>query len=163
MQAGTVNFIQGSTSVPATVTEWSDGQITATVPAMAAGATIVIVAQGAATSSAAPFVVSTSPLIPVNFSVSGLPTLASTDVVMLTGSASELGNWSTTWNGAAGPVTAPSTGNGLLTVSVPAGLGVQFKFLVLHGDGSVTSEGGVNHSYNIPASGVGAVAVVWQN
>ncbi|MGD0733992.1 MAG: alpha-amylase family glycosyl hydrolase [Terracidiphilus sp.] len=163
LQAGTVSFAQGPITVPATVTNWGDGQITATVPAIAAGATTVTVSQGTVTSNVAPFVVGTSPLIPVNFSVSGLPTLASTDVVMLTGSAFELGNWSTTWNGAAGPVTIPSTGNGLLTVSVPGGSAVQFNFLVLHADGSVTREGGANHSYIIPASGVGAVAVTWQN
>jgi hypothetical protein len=68
-----------------------------------------------------------------------------------------------TWNGAAGPVTIPSAGNGLLTVSVPAGTAVQFKFLVLHSDGSVSVENGANHNYSIPATGVGAVTVNWQN
>jgi glucoamylase len=82
---------------------------------------------------------------------------------MLTGNAAELGNWSTTWNGAIGPVMIPSTGSGLLTVSVPAGTIVQFKFLVLHSDGSVTWESGVNHSYVVPGVGVGAVAVNWQD
>jgi glycosidase len=160
---GTINFTAGSTTLPATVTNWSDGQITAVVPAFATGPAQLTVTTGTVTSNAAPFTVSTSALIPVNFSVSGVPTLASTDVVMLTGNAAELGNWSTTWNGAIGPVMIPSTGSGLLTVSVPAGTIVQFKFLVLHSDGSVTWESGVNHSYVVPGVGVGAVAVNWQD
>jgi len=161
--AGTVNFTVGSTALPATVTNWSNGQITAVVPAFAAGAAAVTVTQGAATSAAAPFTVNTSTLIPVNFSVSGTPALASTDVIMISGNVTELGNWATTWNGAIGPVTIPAAGSGLLTVSAPAGSAVQFKFFVLHSDGTVTWENGANHSYNIPTSGVGAAAVAWQN
>ena len=160
--AGTVNFSVGPTTLPATVTNWSNGQITAVVPALAAGAATVTVTQGT-TSNAAPFTVNTSTLIPVNFSVSGTPTLASTDVIMLSGSVAELGNWATTFNGAIGPVTIPSTGNGLLTVSVPAGAALQFKFLVLHSDGTFSYESGANHTYTVPATGIGAAAVTWQN
>jgi hypothetical protein len=82
---------------------------------------------------------------------------------MLSGSVAELGNWATTWNGAVGPVTIPAAGSGLQTVSVPAGSTVQFKFFVLHSNGSITWENGANHSYTIPATGVGAAAVTWQN
>jgi glycosidase len=157
---GTVNFVVGSATLSATATNWSDGQITVVVPALAAGAAKVTVTQGTATSSAAPFTVNTSTLIPVNFSVSGTPALASTDVILLTGNVAELGNGATTWNGAVGPVTIPSTGNGLLTVSAPAGSALQFKFFVLHSDGTITSETGY-HSYSVPASGVGTEAVTW--
>jgi glycosidase len=161
--AGTLSFTSGSSTIAAAAALWSDGKITAVVPAIAAGAATVTVTQGTQTSNAAPFLVNTSVLLPVNFSVSGLPALSATDVVMLSGSVAELGNWATSFNGAIGPVTLPPTGGGLLTVSVPAGAAVQFKFLVLHGDGSVTWEHGANHSATIPASGVGNVAVVWQN
>ena len=161
--AGIVNFTLGSTTLAATVTNWSNGQITVTVPALAAGAASVTVTQGTATSNAAPFEVNTSALIPVNFTVSGTPVLASTDVIMLSGSVAELGNWATTWNGAVGPVTIPAAGSGLQTVSVPAGSTVQFKFFVLHSNGSINWENGANHSYTIPAMGVGAAAVTWQN
>jgi hypothetical protein len=51
-----------------------------------------MVLQGTAVSNAAPFQANTAPLIPVNFSVNGVPALASTDVVMLAGSVAELGN-----------------------------------------------------------------------
>jgi glycosidase len=161
--AGTVNWTVGSTTLPATVTNWSDAQITAVVPALPAGAAKVTVTEGAATSAPAPFTVNTAPLIPVDFSVAGTPILASSDVLLLAGSVVELGNWAAAWNAAIGPVTIPAAGSGLQTVSVPAGSTVQFKFFVLHGDGTVTREGGANHSYVIPASGVGTVSVTWQN
>jgi len=98
----------------------------------------------------------------VNFSVAGTPALGSSDVVMLTGNVAELGSWSTTWNGADGPAVIPSAGSALLTVSVPAGRKVEFKFFVLHQNGSVTWEGGANHVSSIPAAGVGATNVNWQ-
>ncbi len=158
--AGTVNFIAGTTTLAAAVTNWSNGEIAATVPAMAAGTATVTVTQGTATSSAAPFTVNTATLIPVNFSVSNTPTLASTDVIMLTGNVAELGNEATTWNGAIGPVTIPAAGSALQTVSVPAGTTVQFYFFVLHSDGSTIAEG-APHAYIVPSSGVGAVAVAW--
>jgi glycosidase len=157
---GTVSFTVGSTTLPATVTNWSNGQITAVVPALAAGAAAVTVTQGTTASNAAPFTVSTSTLIPVNFSVSGTPALASTDVILLKGNVAELGNWATTWDGAIGPVTIPAAGSALETVSVPAGATVQFQFFVLHSNGSITSEG-VQHSYTIPSTGAGTAAVIW--
>jgi hypothetical protein len=157
---GTVNFTVGTTTLAATVTNWSNGQITATVPTLAAGAATVTVTQGTATSNAAPFTVNTATLIPVNFSVSNTPTLASTDVIMLTGNVAELGNGVTTWNSAIGPVTIPIAGSALQTVSVPAGATVQFYFFVLHTDGSITAESAA-HSYNVPPTGVGATAVSW--
>jgi glycosidase len=160
---GSLNFTVGSTTLAASVANWSDGQIVAMVPALPAGTATVMVTQGTGTSAAAPFTVSTSALVPVNFSVSGTPALSSTDVIMLSGSVSELGNWAASWNSAIGPVTIPAAGSGLLTVSVPAGTAVQYKFLVLHGNGSVTWEGGANHSYSIPLTGVGTAAVSWQN
>jgi glycosidase len=158
--AGTVNFAVGTTSLPASVRNWSSGQITVTVPALAAGPATVTVTQGAATSNAAPFTVNTATLIPVNFSVSGTPTLASTDVIMLTGNVAELGNGATTWNGAIGPVTIPAAGSALETVSVPAGATVQFEFFVLHSDGSITQESAM-HTYPVPSMGVGNDAVNW--
>lgn len=158
--AGTVNFIAGSTTLPATVTNWSNGQITAVVPTLAAGAATVTVTQGTATSNAAPFTVNTATLIPVNFSVSGTPALFGTDVIMLTGNVAELGNGATTWNDAIGPVTIPAAGSALQTVSVPAGATVQFQFFVLHSNESITSEG-VQHRYTIPSTGAGTAAVTW--
>lgn len=158
--AGTVNFTSGTTTLPATVSAWSDGQITATVPALPAGPATVTVMQGTATSNSAPLKVSTSTLIPVNLSVSGTPTLASSDVLMLTGNIAELGNNATTWNGAIGPVPIPTAGSGIQTVSLPAGATVQFQFFVLHSDGTTTPES-ASHTYTVPSTGVGTDAVTW--
>lgn len=160
---GTVTFTQGATALPATVTHWSSGRVTATVPALGPGAAQITVTQSAATSAVAPFMVSSGLLVPVAFSVSGVPALAATDVLMLAGNGSELGNWSTTWNGACGPAAIPAAGTALLTVSLPEGAAVQFKFFVLHSDGSVTWEGGANHTATVPASAVGTATVIWQN
>ncbi|MFZ0746155.1 MAG: alpha-amylase family glycosyl hydrolase [Terracidiphilus sp.] len=160
---GTVNFTVGSRTLAAAVANWSDGQISAVVPALPAGAATVAVTQGAVTSSAAPFTVNTATLIPVNFSVVATPALASTDVILLSGNVAELGNWESSWNGAVGPVAIPAAGTGLLTVSLPAGTAVQFKFFVLHSDGSVAWENGANHGYTVPSAGVGTVTVSWQN
>jgi hypothetical protein len=102
-------------------------------------------------------------LIPVNFSITDTPILASSDVLMLSGSVAELGNWATSWNGAIGPAPIPAAGSGLLTVSVPAGANVEFKFFVLHGDATVTWENGANHSFAVPVTGPGAASVSWQN
>lgn len=161
--AGKVEFVDAASKKNASIVRWSDGQITAVVPDIGAGAATVAVQRGPATSNAAPFVVSTGTLLPVNFAISGVPALASGDVVMLTGNLAELGNWSTTWNGADGPAVIPSAGSALLTVSVPAGARAEFKFFVLHRNGTVTWESGANHSYTIPASGVGAVDASWQH
>jgi len=161
--AGTVSMTVDSTTLSATTTSWSDGQITAIVPALPGGTGVVAVVKGVGTSAPAPFTVSTSALIPVNFSVSGIPALATSDVLMISGSDAELGNWATSWNNAIGPVTIPNAGSGLLTVSVPSGTSVEFKFFVLHNYGSVTWENGTNHVFTVPQSGVGTATVSWQN
>lgn len=158
--AGTVNFTSGSTVLAATVSNWSNSQIAATVPAFAAGPATVTVTQGAATSNSAPFKVNTSTLIPVNLSVSGTPTLANSDVLMLAGNAMELGAGANTWNGAIGPVPIPSAGSGIQTVSLPAGATVQLKFFVLHTDG-ITMQQSASHIYTVPTTGVGTSAVTW--
>jgi glycosidase len=158
--AGTVNFTSGSTTLPATVTNWTSGQITVLVPALPPGPATVTAIAGATASNAAPFTVSTSTLIPVNLAVSGTPTLASTDQLMLTGNVLELGNNATTFNGAIGPVPVPAAGSGLQTVSLPAGATVQFEFFVLHSDGSTTAETTM-HTYAVPVSGIGTDNVTW--
>jgi hypothetical protein len=159
---GTANFAAGGSQKIAKIVRWTDGEITVTVPDVPAGSAQVTVTRGSTRSDAVPFMISTGKLIPVNFSVAGVPALGSGDVVMLTGNSAELGGWSTTWNGADGPAVIPSAGNALLTVSVPAGAKSQFKFFVLHADRSVQRESGSNHLYTIPASGVGAINVNWQ-
>jgi hypothetical protein len=45
---------------------------------------------------------------------------------------------------------------------VPARAAAEFKFFILHADGTVTWEGGSNHQFGVPANGVGAINVNWQ-
>jgi hypothetical protein len=132
--ASTVSFAVGSSKQAAKVTHWSNDEITVVVPPVGAGAAQVTITRGAASSNPAPFRATAGKLIPVNFFVSGVPPHGAGDEVMLTGSLAELGNWSTTWNGAEGPAVIPSGGNALLTVSVPAGVKAEFKFFILHAD-----------------------------
>ena len=158
--AGTVNFTSGTTTMTATVTNWTSGQITAEVPSLPPGPATVTAIAGGTISNAAPFTVSTGTLIPVNLAVSGTPTLASTDQLMLRGNVLELGNNATTFNGAIGPVPMPSSGSGIQTVSLPTGATVQFEFFILHSDGTTTAESAF-HTYTVPASGVGTDTVTW--
>ncbi|MGB8259594.1 MAG: alpha-amylase family glycosyl hydrolase [Terracidiphilus sp.] len=159
---GTVTFTQGATALTAAVAHWSDGQITATVPALAGGAAQVTVTQNGTASNPAPFFVSTGRLIPVDFTASGVPALGTGDVVLVSGNVAELGNWSTDWNAAAGPATTPAAGSSLLTVALPEGASIEFKCIVRRADGSVLWETGANHTYTVPASGTGAVAISWR-
>ncbi len=158
--AGTVNFTSGSTTMPATVTNWTNGQITAVVPSLPSGPATVAAIAGGTPSNAAPFTVSTSILVPVNLAVSGTPTLASSDQMMLTGNVLELGNNATTFNAAIGPVPIPAAGSGIQTVSLPAGATVQFEFFILHSDGTMTAESAY-HTYAVPTSGIGTDTVTW--
>src|SRR4030095_5726042 len=100
------------------------------------------------------------------------------DQVYLTGGVYELSNWSTaTVAGTNKPVAGGALGpavtysgfypSWLLTVSLPCGTAVQFKFVKITSGGGVTWEGGSNHSYTTPACGSspapGSVTVNWQN
>jgi hypothetical protein len=86
----------------------------------------VSVTQGAP-SPAAQFKVNNSTLIPVNFTFIGTHQLASTNVIRLSGSAAELGDWVSSWHDAIGPATIPAAASGLLTALVAVGTAVQFK------------------------------------
>jgi hypothetical protein len=54
----------------------------------------------------------------------------------------ELGNWSTTYDGAVGPMLTPNFPDWFLNVSVPAGQTIQFKFIKIAADNTVTWENG---------------------
>jgi hypothetical protein len=56
----------------------------------------------------------------------------------------------------------PNYPNWFLNVSLPAGQTVQFKFIKIASNGTVTWENGNNHQYTVPASGTGSVTVNWQ-
>ena len=108
------------------------------------------------------FTVLTAKLIPVTFTVNNATPTSVGDYIFLTGSTVELGSWATTWDGALGPMLCPNYPNWFLATSMPAGATIQFKFIKIAANGTVTWEAGSNHSYTVPASETGSVNVNWQ-
>jgi glycosidase len=151
-------------STAATIRSSSSNQIIVTVPAMVNGKyNVTVIDSGGKVSNGVPFTVLAAKLIPVTFTVNNATPTNPGDYVFLTGSTVELGSWSTTWDGAVGPLLCPNYPNWFSNVGVPAGQNIQFKFVKIAADGTVTWENGANHSYTVPTSGTGHVTVSWQN
>jgi glycosidase len=148
----------------ATVNSWSNTSATFTVPNIAGGIdTVQLVNSQGALANTIQFTVLTAKLIPVTFTVNNATPTTPGDYIFLTGSTIELGNWGTSFDTAAGPMLDPNYPNWFLNVSVPAGQTIQFKFVKIAANGTVTWENGANHSYTVPTSGTGSVNVSWQN
>jgi len=157
--AGSVLF--GTTA--ASVASWSDSQVVFTVPNVAPGVYNVQLKNSSGTAAnAIQFKVLTAKLIPVTFTVNNAVSTSPGDFIFLTGNTVELGNWGTTFDTAIGPMLDPSNPNWFLNVSVPAGQTIQFKFIKIASNGTVTFENGSNHTYTVPTSGTGFVNVNWQ-
>jgi glycosidase len=156
---GSVLF--GSTA--ASVTSWSDTKVTFTAPNVAAGVyNVQLKNSGGTAANTIQFKVLTAKLIPVTFTVNNAVSTNVGDYIFLTGNTVELGNWGTTFDTAVGPMLDPSNPNWFLNVSVPAGQTIQFKFIKIASNGTVTWENGNNHTYTVPTSGTGSVNVNWQ-
>ena len=156
---GSIKF--GTTS--AMVNSWMPTQIVCTTPSVANGNYNVTVTNSAnQVSNGIQYTVLTAKLIPVTFTVYNATPTVSGDYIFLTGNTIELGAWATTWDGAVGPMLAPNYPNWFLTASVPAGQTIQFKFIKIAANGSVSWEAGANHTYTVPTSGTGFVNVNWQ-
>ncbi len=157
--AGSVKF--GATT--ATINSWTPTQIVCTTPSLTNGIYNVTVTNSSGqVSNSIQYTVLTAKLIPVTFTVYNATPTQIGDYIFLTGSTVELGNWSTTWDGAVGPMLPPNYPNWFLNASVPAGQTIQFKFIKIAANGSVTWEAGNNHQYTVPTSGTGYVNVNWQ-
>lgn len=156
---GSVLF--GSTA--ASIVSWSDTQVTFSVPGVAPGVyNVQLKNSGAAAANVIQFKVLTAKLIPVTFTVNNAIQTNVGDFIFLTGSTVELGNWGATFDTAIGPMLDPNFPNWFLNVSVPAGQNIQFKFIKIAANGTVTWENGSNHTFTVPASGTGSVNVNWQ-
>ena len=156
---GTVKF--GTTN--ATINSWSSTKIVATVPSVTNGNYNVAVTNSSSqTSNNIQFTALTAKLIPVTFTVYNATPTNVGDYIFLTGNTIELGQWSTTWDGAVGPMLTPNYPNWFITASMPAGQTIQFKFIKIAANGAVTWENGSNHTYTVPTSGTGYVNVNWQ-
>src|SRR5262245_27371859 len=151
----------GATS--ATIQSWSDTSVTFTVPSVAAGAYQVQLKNSSGTAAnTIQFTVLTAKQIPITFTVNNATPTSVGDYIFLTGSKVELGNWSTTWDGAVGPMLCPSYPNWFINAAAPAGTTIEFKFIKIAANGAVTWEAGANHSYTVPTGGTGFVNVSWQ-
>jgi len=156
---GTVKF--GTTT--ATVNSWTSTQIVVTTPAVTNGNyNVTVTTSGGSVSNGIQFTVLTAKLIPVTFTVYNATPTVTGDYIFLTGNTVELGAWSTTWDGAFGPMLTPNYPDWFITASVPAGQTIQFKFIKIASGGAVTWENGSNHTYTVPTTGTGFVNVNWQ-
>jgi glycosidase len=156
---GSVKF--GTTT--ATINSWTPTQIVCTTPSVTNGVyTVTVTNSSSQVSNGIQYTVLTAKLIPVTFTVYNATPTQVGDYIFLTGNTVELGTWSTTWDGAVGPMLTPNYPNWFLTASVPAGQTIQFKFIKIAANGAVTWEAGNNHQYTVPTSGTGYVNVNWQ-
>jgi glycosidase len=153
----------GSTPAPA-VNSWSDTAVTFSVPGVMPGRyNVQLTTNSGATSNTVSFTVLTGPLIPVTFTVTNAPATATGEAIFLTGNVVELGGGLATRDAAAGPMLAPNPPTWFIDASVPAGITLQFLLAKIAADGTVTAtENGLPHTYTVPLSGVGFVAVNWQ-
>lgn len=148
----------------ATIQSWSNASVTFTVPKVTNGIyPVQLTTISGAKANTIQFTVLAAKLIPITFTVNNAPSTNVGDYIFLTGNTVELGNWGTTFDSAVGPMLDPKYPNWFLNVSLPAGTTVQFKFIKIAADGSVTWENGGNHSFTVPAIGTGNVNVNWQN
>src|SRR5207248_11789260 len=109
-----------------------------TVPSVANGSySVTVTKNGGAVSNGIQFTVLTAKLIPVTFTVFNASPTQTGDYIFLTGSTVELGNWSTTWDGAVGPMLTPNYPTWFINASVPAGQTIQFKFIKIAAGGGV--------------------------
>ena len=145
----------------AAITNWSDQQVLATVPTIGRGMHAITVTRSgsAKPSNGFNFTAYQAQLIPVTFSVNNASPTNPGDNIYLSGNPVEPGNWASTTTGALGAVLTTPTiyPDWWLTVSVPAGKVLQFKALKIQANGTATWENGSNHSYTVPANGVGNV------
>lgn len=159
--AATGSVLFGSTA--ATIQSWSNSSVTFTVPRVGDGpSSLELKSSSGAAANAIAFTVLTAKLIPVTFTVNNATPTNPGDYIFVTGNTVELGNWGTTFQSAVGPMLDPSYPNWFLSVSLPAGQTVQFKFIDIQANGNVIWENGPNHSYTVPASGTGSVNASWQ-
>ncbi|MDP9007289.1 MAG: IPT/TIG domain-containing protein [Pseudomonadota bacterium] len=147
----------------ATITSWSDTSVKFTVPSVSNGVYgVQLKTSGSVAANTIHFTVLTAKLIPVTFTVNNATPTSTGDYIFLTGTGVELGNWGTTFDSAIGPMLDPNYPNWFLNASVPAGTTIQFKFIKIAANGTVTWENGSNHTYTVPSSGNGFVNVNWQ-
>lgn len=156
--SGQVYF--GSTA--ANINSWSNNEIKVTVPYVSSGIVPVKVTTSAGTSNSIDYeVLTNAKLVPIVFTVKNAYTSWG-DEIYLTGNVQELGKWSTDPAKMYGPMICPNYPEWYIVAAVPAGQTIQFKFVKRSSSGTITWEGGSNHTFTVPTSGTGNVTVYWQ-
>lgn len=165
---GSVILTNDTNSWSATILEWSRDRVKFQVPSGVTPASgkqhvdVYITAAGE-NSNRIMFAILSGRQIPVLFEVENTQgTVLETttgEFLWLTGSVSELSNWSSRTENAVGPMECPAWPDWFTCASVPAGTYLEFKFLKGTLGGAGTWEGGTNHSYTVPENGVGEVTV----
>ncbi len=161
--AGTNTVKFGTTA--AVLVSSSTNQIIVTAPSISNGNYNVTVTDSRGhVSNSVPFTILAAKLIPVTFTVNNATPTAPGDYIFLTGDTGGARKLEyDVGRRAVGPMLTPNYPNWLLNVSVPAGHSIQFKFIKIAANDTVTWESGSNHSYTVPTSGTGSVNVNWQN
>ncbi|ELZ87682.1 cyclomaltodextrin glucanotransferase [Haloferax elongans ATCC BAA-1513] len=157
---GTVEF--GSTA--ASIVSWSDTEIEATVPAVAGGYYDITVtdANGVQSDAFSGYEVLSGDQISARFVVND----ATTDMgenVYVVGNVHELGNWDP--DRAVGPFfnqVVHEYPNWYYDVNLPAGADIEFKFVKIADDGTVTWESGSNRTYTTPTDSTGEYTGTWK-
>ena len=148
-------------STGANIISWSDTSVVFDVPSVADGVYQVQLEDASGNmANTIQYTVNEANLIPVTFTVNNAYTNPG-DNIYVTGNVVSLGDWGTTFNTAVGPMLTPNYPSWFLNVSVPACATIQYKYIDIHSDGTVTWEGGNNHTYTVPCSGVGYVNDNW--
>jgi len=147
----------------ATTMFWSDSTLTFSVPAVAPGVYNIQVANSSGLlANTVPFTVLSGPLVSVTFTVNNAPTTAPGEALFLTGNVVELESGSTTPDAAVGPMLSPNPPTWFIDASVPAGANIQFKFVKVASDGTVTASESAPHPYTVSTAGTGSITVNWQ-
>jgi glucoamylase len=131
----------------------TSGTATATATATVTGTATTTTPTGCATATA----------VAVTFNEVKSTTFGQT--VKIVGNIDALGNWNTA-NAVALSASQYTSSNPLwsATIRLPAGQAIQYKYIVVNADGSVTWEADPNHSYTVPAtcSGTATKDDKWQ-
>lgn len=159
--AGTVQF----DSTDASIVSWSDTRIEAEVPDLTGGTydVRVVDADGAESDAFEQYEALSGDQVSVRFVVNDAETEIG-ESVYLVGDAHELGAWDT--DRPVGPFfneVVYEYPTWYYDVNVPAGVTVEFKFIKIDEDGTVTWESGSNREYTTPTDSTGEYVGDWQS
>lgn len=149
----------------ATLVTWSDDTVILDVPTISAGShavTMTTAANGSVTiPSGFDFTVLEAAQIPVTLTLHGAPALAAGEQYYVTGDAVELGNNTTDFAHAVGPLLIPPTGDPLITAPLPASTAVHLRFFKLASGTTPSAQESNTHIYTAPSSGTDSITLTW--